>query len=141
MTTNKNEKLAYDQTRFKQVLEGHGIICESRDDYEQKVARYLFGYTDVKEFQKLITLLLVLRRPNLSTELNFSKVHDFLKVSLRKISGETTQRVIGTIERIDAIQNEIERMQEAYHAAERLHDVLQDVALVGAQVAACEYLG
>src|SRR6266566_3163150 len=61
-TANKNEKRAYDQSRFKQVLEGHGIVCESRDDYEQKVARYLFGFTDVKEFQKLITLLLVLRR-------------------------------------------------------------------------------
>ncbi len=139
-TANKNEKRAYDQSRFKQVLEGHGIICESRDDYEQKVARYLFGYTDVKEFQKLITLLLVLRRPNLSTELNFSRVHDFLKVSLRKISGETTQRVIGTIERIDAIQNEIERIQEAFSAAERLHHTLQNVALVGAQLAACEYI-
>src|SRR6266516_5252004 len=139
-TGNKQERRAYDHSRFKQVLEGHGIVCESRDDYEQKVARYLFGFTDVKEFQKLITLLLVLRRPNLSTELNFSRVHDFLKVSLRKISGETTQRVIGTIERIDAIQNEIERIQEAYNAAERLHHALQDVALVGAELAACEYI-
>src|SRR5438045_5506022 len=140
-TANKKEKRAYDQSRFKQVLEGHGIVCESRDDYEQKVARYLFGYTDVKEFQKLITLLLVLRRPNLSTELNFSRVHDFLKISLRKISGETTQRVIGTIERIDAIQNEIERIQEAYNATERLHAAQQQVGLVDAQLAACEYMG
>src|SRR5213080_2551015 len=140
-TANKNEKRAYDQSRFKQVLEGHGIVCESRDDYEQKVARYLFGYTDVKEFQKLITLLLVLRRPNLSTELNFSRVHDFLKVSLRKISGETTQRVIGTIERIDAIQSEIERIQEAYDATERLHRARQGLALTRAQLAACDYMG
>src|SRR6266568_1088363 len=66
-TGNKQERRAYDHSRFKQVLEGHGIVCESRDDYEQKVARYLFGFTDIKEFQKLITLLLVLRRPNLST--------------------------------------------------------------------------
>src|SRR2546421_3121635 len=139
-TANKNEKRAYDQSRFKQVLEGHGIICESRDDYEQKVARYLFGYTDVKEFQKLINLLLVLRRPNLSTELNFSRVHDYLKMSLPKISSETTSHVIGTIERIDGIQSEIERIQEAYDAAERLHRARQYVALVCAQLAACEYI-
>src|SRR5216684_3768867 len=139
-TGNKQDQRAYDHSRFKQILEGHGIVCESREDYEQKVARYLFGFSDVKEFQKLVTLLLVLRRPNLSTELNFSKVHDFLKVSLRKISSETTHRVIGTIERIDAIQNEIERIQEAFSAAERLHHTLQDVALVGAQLTACEYI-
>ena len=140
-TGNKQERRAYDHSRFKQVLEGHGIVCESRDDYEQKVARYLFGFTDVKEFQKLITLLLVLRRPNLSTELSFSKVHDFLKISLRKISSETTNRVIGTIERIDAIQSEIERIQEAYNATEHLHAAQQNVALVDAQLAACEYIG
>ncbi len=140
-TGNKQDQRAYDHSRFKQVLEGHGIVCESREDYEQKVARYLFGFSDVKEFQKLVTLLLVLRRPNLSTELNFSKVHDFLKVSLRKISSETTHRVIGTIERIDAITKEIERIQEAYDAAGRLHSALQDLAVVGAQLAACEYIG
>lgn len=140
-TDNKHEKRAYDHSRFKQVLEGHGIVCDSRDDYEQKVARYLFGFTDIKDFQKLITLLLVLRRPNLSTELNFSRVHDFLKQSLRKISGETTHRVIGTIERIDAISSEIEHIQEAYDATERLHHTLENVALVGAQLAASEYIG
>lgn len=90
---------------------------------------------------KLINLLLVLRRPNLSTELSFSRVHDYLKMSLRKISGETTSRVIGTIERIDAIQNEIERIQEAYDAAERVHRARQVLALSHAQLAGCEYTG
>jgi uncharacterized protein (TIGR02680 family) len=139
-TGNKHEKRAYDHTRFKQLLEGHGIICESQADYERQVARYLFGYSDVKDFEKLINLLLVLRRPNLSTELSFSRVHDYLKMSLPKISSETTSHVIGTIERIDAIQSEIERIQEAYEAAERLHAARQHVALIRAQMAACEYI-
>ncbi len=140
-TGNRHEKRAYDHTRFKQVMEGHGIICDSQADYERQVARYLFGFHDVKDFEKLINLLLVLRRPNLSTELSFSRVHDYLKMSLRKISGETTSRVIGTIERIDAIQNEIERIQEAYDAAERVHRARQVLALSHAQLAGCEYTG
>ncbi len=82
----------------------------------------------------------MLRRPNLSSELSFSRVHDYLKQSLRKISGETTHRVIGTIERIDAITTEIERIQGAYNATERLHQARQSLALVRAQLAACEYI-
>ena len=140
-TGNKHDKRAYDHPRFKQVLEGHGIICDSQADYERQVARYLFGFSDEKDFQKLIDLLLTLRRPNLSSELSFSRVHDYLKQSLRKISGETTSRVIGTIDRIDAINSEIERIQEAYEAAERLHRARQQVALIKAQLAACEYMG
>ncbi len=140
-TGPRHEKRAYDHSRFKQVMEGHGIICDSQADYERQVARYLFGFQDVKDFEKLINLLLVLRRPNLSTELSFSRVHEYLKMSLRKISGETTSRVIGTIERIDSIQNEIERIQEAYDAAERVHRARQTVALARAQLAGCEYTG
>ncbi len=138
-TGSKQDKRALDHARFKQQLEGHGIICDSQNEYERQVARYLFGFDDVKDFQKLINLLLVLRRPNLSSELSFSKVHDYLKQSLRKISGETTSHVIGTIERIDAIQAEKERVQEAYSAAERLHRAQQHLALSRAQLAACEY--
>ena len=138
---SKREKHAFDHPRFKQQLEGHGIICETQTEYERQVARYLFGFSDVKDFQKLIDLLLVLRRPNLSSELSFSRVHDYLKQSLRKISGETTSHVIGTIERIDTIQAEKERIQEAYGAADRLHHAQQRLALSRAQLAACEYNG
>src|SRR5256884_1546195 len=140
-TGSKHDKRAFDHARFKQQLEGHGFICDTQAEYERQVARYLFGFDDVKDFQKLINLLLVLRRPNLSSELSFSRVHDYLKQSLRKISGETTSHVIGTIERIDAIQAEKERIQEAYSAAERLHQAQQNLALSRAQLAACEYTG
>src|SRR6266487_3268108 len=139
-TGSKHDKRAFDHARFKQQLEGHGFICDTQAEYERQVARYLFGFDDVKDFQKLINLLLVLRRPNLSSELSFSRVHDYLKQSLRKISGETTSHVIGTIERIDAIQAEKERIQEAYSAAERLHRAQQHLALSRAQLAACEYI-
>src|SRR3989440_11707713 len=140
-TGSKHDKRAFDHARFKQQLEGHGFICDTQAEYERQVARYLFGFDDVKDFQKLINLLLVLRRPNLSSELSFSRVHDYLKQSLRKISGETTSHVIGTIERIDAIQAEKERIQEAFDSANRLHLAQQQVALIRAQLAACEYTG
>src|SRR2546430_17122154 len=140
-TGSKHDKRAFDHARFKQQLEGHGFICDTQAEYERQVARYLFGFDDVKDFQKLINLLLVLRRPNLSSELSFSKVHDYLKQSLRKISGETTSRVIGTIERIDAIQGEIERIQEAYNAVDCLHRAQQNLVLGRARMSAYEYLG
>ncbi|GAC1430957.1 MAG: TIGR02680 family protein [Ktedonobacteraceae bacterium] len=139
-TGNKQEKRAYDHPHFKQILEGHGILCESQAEYERQVGRHLFGFTDVKDFQKLINLLLVLRRPNLSTELNFSRVHEYLKQSLRKISSETTHRVIGTIERIDSIQSEIERIQEAYDSTDRVHQAVQQLVLARVQLASNEYV-
>ena len=139
-TGSRHDKRAFDHPRFKQQLEGHGIICETQAEYERQVARHLFGFQDARDFSKLINLLLVLRRPNLSSELSFSKVHDYLKQSLRKISGETTSHVIGTIERIDAIQAEKARLQESYNAAERLHQAQQTLVRSQALLAASDYL-
>jgi len=37
------------------AIEGHGIICDTQTEYERQVSRYLFGFEDVKDFQKLLT--------------------------------------------------------------------------------------
>lgn len=131
--------VALDHPGFKRMLNEHGVICETVSDYQAHVARYLFGITDLKEFQNIINMMLVLRRPNLGSELNFSKVHDYLKQSLRKIPEEITRRVTGTIERIDTIQAQVERLQEAYEATNKLDSAAQKLAMAGARRAALAY--
>ncbi len=131
--------VALDHPGFKRMLNEHGVICETVSDYQAHVARYLFGIADLKEFQNIINMMLVLRRPNLGSELNFSKVHDYLKQSLRKIPEEITRRVTGTIERIDTIQAQVERLQEAYEATSKLDSAAQKLAMSGARRAALAY--
>ncbi len=125
--------VALDHPGFKRLLGEHGTICDTVAEYQTFVARYLFGIQEVKEFQNIINMLLVLRKPNLGSELNFSRVHDYLKQSLRKIPDETTRRVTGTIERIDSIQSQVERLQDAWEAAIRLDNAAQKLALAGAR--------
>jgi hypothetical protein len=138
--THDKQKRAYDHAKFKQQLEGHGIVCETQDEYERLVSHYLFGFPDVKDFRNLMNFLLLLRRPNLNTELRFSQVHENLKQSLRKISSQTTGHAIDIIDQIDTIEDEIKRLQEEFQVAQHLHDEQQKLALARARVAACEYL-
>ncbi len=138
--THDKQKRAYDHAKFKQQLEGHGIVCDTQDEYERLVSHYLFGFPDVKDFRNLMNFLLLLRRPNLNTELRFSQVHENLKQSLRKISSQTTGQAIDIIDQIDTIEDEIKRLQEEFQVAQHLHDEQQKLALARAQVAACEYL-
>ena len=138
--THDKQKRAYDHAKFKQQLEGHGIVCDTQDEYERLVSHYLFGFPEVKDFRSLMNFLLLLRRPNLNTELRFSQVHENLKQSLRKISSQTTGQAIDIIDQIDTIEDEIKRLQEEYQVAQQLHDEQQKLALARARVAACEYL-
>ena len=138
--THDKQKRAYDHAKFKQQLEGHGIVCDTQDEYERHVSHYLFGFPDVKDFRNLMNFLLLLRRPNLNTELRFSQVHENLKQSLRKISSSTTSQAIDIIDQIDTIEDEIKRLQEEFQVAQHFHDEQQKLALARAREAACEYL-
>ncbi len=140
MTDQKN--VAYDHSKFKGLLNegGRGIICDTVADYQSHVARYLFDIADVRDFQTIINMMLVIRQPNLGTEINFSRVHDYLKQALPRIPDEITRRVTGTLERIDNIQNQLEHLQEAFDAANTLDRAAQKLALAGSRRAGLVYL-
>lgn len=131
-----SKDVALDHPGFKRMLGPHGIVADTKEEYQTLVARYLFGISDLREFQNIINMMLVLRKPNLGSELNFSRVHDYLKQSLRKIPEEITRRVTGTIERIDSIQAQVEHLQDAHDSVSRLDKAAQSFAVSGARKAA-----
>lgn len=136
------KQVAYDHPSFKRLLAegGRGILCDTVADYQAHVARYLFGINEVRDFQNIINMMLVVRQPNLGTEINFTRVHDYLKQALPRIPDEITRRVTDTLERIDNIQNQLERLQEASEAATALDKAAQKLALAGARRGALGYL-
>jgi hypothetical protein len=136
------QNVAYDHPAFKRVLseDGRGMVCDTVADYQSVVARYLFNIEDVRDFQNIINMILVIRQPNLGTEINFTRVHDYLKQALPRIPEDITRRVTGTLERIDSIQNQLEHLQEAYDAASALDKAAQKLALAGARRTALTFL-
>ena len=136
------KKIAYDHPTFKRQLSegGRGIVCDTVADYQSHVARYLFNIEDSRDFQNIINMMLVVRQPNLGTEINFTRVHDYLKQALPRIPDEITRRVTGTLERIDSIQTQLERLQEAFDAAAALDRAAQDLAVAGSRRSALAYV-
>jgi len=128
-----SKAVALDHPGFKRMLGEHGQVCETVTEYQERVARYLFGIEEVREFQNIMSMLVVLRRPNLGSELNLTNVHTYLKQSLRKIPEDTTRRVTGTIERIDNIQSQLERLQDAQESTSRLDTASQKLAFANAR--------
>lgn len=131
---------ACDLRTFKKFLTEHGLICENQREYEQKVAQYLFHFTDLNDYRRLIRQLLYLRQPNLNSVLSLEAVRAFLDQSLPALPSDLIQHAATTLELMDSLQEEIERRQEAYAAVERLHRAQQIVSMAQARLAACEYI-
>jgi Putative exonuclease SbcCD, C subunit len=134
------DKRPLSQGALKQLLKDHGQVCEKQGEYEHLVSRYLFGFTNTERFHDLIDLLLILRQPNLSSELTLAKVHEQLSLALPAIPTEVTRRVINTINEIQAINEQLQRLQDEQEAVEELHRAQQSLIFNEARQAGCDYL-
>jgi hypothetical protein len=131
---------ATDLKTFKKLVSEHGILCNSQREYEQKVAQYLFNFSNIEDFQRLIRLLLYLRQPNLNSVLSLETIRSYLDQSLPALPADLIQNAATTIELMDSLQAEIERRQKAYRAVERLHQAQQIVTMGHARIAAYAYI-
>ncbi|HLI05565.1 MAG TPA: SbcC/MukB-like Walker B domain-containing protein [Ktedonobacteraceae bacterium] len=133
-------RYACDLKTFKKTLADHGMICNTQAEYEQKVASYLFNFSNINDFRRLVRQLLYLRQPNISSVLSLEAVREFLDQSLPALPSELVQHAATTLEIMESLQEEIERRKDAYAAVERLHKAQQIVIMARARLSACEYI-
>src|SRR5690242_13561090 len=76
---------AHDFKTFRKMIAEHGLVCETSRDYTAKVSQYLFNFSIVADFQRLLQQLLYLRQPNLNTVLSLESVRKFLDKSLPQV--------------------------------------------------------
>ncbi len=131
---------AYDMKTFKKMVAERGIVCDTVREYEAKVAQYLFNFSSIADFRRLIRQLLYLRQPNLNSVLSLETVRTFLDQSLPQIPDDLLQHAANTLELMDTLQEEIARRKDAYNAVERLHAAQQSLVIAKARFAACEYV-
>jgi Putative exonuclease SbcCD, C subunit len=131
---------AYDIKTFKKMVAEHGTVCDTVREYEAKVAQYLFNFSNIADFRRLIRQLLYLRQPNLNSVLSLETVRTYLDQSLPQIPDDLLQHAANTLELMDNLQDEIARRKQAYNAVERLHAAQQSLTIAKARLAACEYV-
>ncbi|HEY1351592.1 MAG TPA: SbcC/MukB-like Walker B domain-containing protein [Ktedonobacteraceae bacterium] len=131
---------ACDLKSFKKLLAEHGIACNTQHEYEQKVASYLFNFSHVNDFRRLIRQLLYVRQPNISSILSLETVREFLDQALPALPDDLIQKAASTLEIMESLKEEIERRRSAFAAVERLHQAQQIVTMAHARLKACEYL-
>ena len=136
----RTARKAYDLKTFKKMVAERGIVCETAREYAQKVSQYLFNFSNVNDFHRLIQQLLYLRQPNLNSVISLESVRTFLDRSLPQIPDDLLQHAASTLELMDNLKDEITRRKQAYTAVERLHASQQSLTVARARLAACEYL-
>jgi ABC-type dipeptide/oligopeptide/nickel transport system ATPase component len=131
---------AIDARTFRKTIAEHGLVYDSANEYEQKVAQMLFNFSNIQDFRRLIRQLLYLRQPNLNSVLSLEAVRAYLDQSLPQIPLDMIQHAATTLEMMDSLREEIERRRKAYSATEKLHHAQEALTLARVRNAARDYL-
>jgi uncharacterized protein (TIGR02680 family) len=99
--------------RLEEALDGQGrVFVDDRDGYRHEVNHMLFGLADFRQFEKLMDLLLELRKPGLGKRLKAEDLSDMLSSSLPGLDLELLANVADGFNRLEEHRAELDQLKE-----------------------------
>ena len=95
---------------------------ERGSDYKQMVNRMLFGCAEMEQYDRLLRLLIQLRKPKLSKDFSPRLVQEILNASLQPLSEEDIAPMVNSMEKMDTIQHRLEAMGQSLQEARQLRN-------------------
>jgi uncharacterized protein (TIGR02680 family) len=103
---------------------GADAVHDSAESYRAAVDHALFGLGPHR-FPNLIELLLVLRRPHLAGKLNLDLLSKVLSDGLAALDDQLIADVAASFEDLEAVQSDLQRLQEAHRTVRTFLPVYQ----------------
>jgi uncharacterized protein (TIGR02680 family) len=115
-------------------LIGHDNWYDRAPDYKARVARELFGLTDLARYRNLVHLLYGLRRPTIGDKIESGELVKVLSDALPPLDEEVIDKVARNLDDLDSVREELARLEKTNTALAAflksyrgyLHGVLRD---------------
>ena len=95
---------------------------ERGSDYKQMVNRMIFGCAELEQYDRLLRLLIQLRKPKLSKDFSPRMVQEILNASLQPLSEEDIAPMVNSMEKMDTIQHRLEALAQSLQEARQLRN-------------------
>ena len=113
---------------------GHDNWYDRPADYRARVARDLFGLTDLARYRNLVHLLYGLRRPTIGDRIESGELVKVLSDALPPLDDEVIDKVAHNLDDLDSVREELARLEKTNAALTAflksyrgyLHGVLRD---------------
>ncbi len=113
-------RLPYSKQDLKKVLGSEVPFTDSPGEYKAMVNKYIFGFRRMEQYEQFIRLLVKVRAPKLSKEFKPTKVYDILNESLQTLTDEELRAMVDAMEKMDAIQNNLDHLKAAQKDAQNI---------------------
>ncbi len=113
-------RIPYSKQDLKKVLGPEVPFTDSPGEYKAMVNKYIFGFRRMEQYEQFIRLLVKVRAPKLSKEFKPTKVYDILNESLQTLTDEELRAMVDAMEKMDAIQNNLDHLKAAQKDAQNI---------------------
>ena len=93
-------------------LVGHDNWYERPADYRARVARELFGLTDLARYRNLVHLLYGLRRPTIGDRIESGELVKVLSDALPPLDDDVIDKVARNLDDLDSVREELARLEK-----------------------------
>jgi len=93
-------------------LVGHDNWYERPADYRARVARELFGLTDLARYRNLVHLLYGLRRPTIGDRIESGALVNVLSDALPPLDDDVVDKVARNLDDLDSVREELARLEK-----------------------------
>ncbi len=90
---------------------------ERGSDYKRMVNRMLFGCAEAEQYDRLLKLLIQLRKPKLSKDFSPHLVREILNESLQPLSEDDIAPMVNSLEKMDDIQAQLDNLRQSLQDA------------------------
>lgn len=106
-------RIPLDKQEIKKILGEETPFTDAPREYKALVNKYLFGFRKAEQYEQFIQLLIKVRAPKLSKDLNPGKIYEILNESLQTLSDEDLRVMVDAMEKMDSIQDSLDQLGRA----------------------------
>ena len=111
------QNLPLSKRKLHQLIEDPSCWTESQTAYKEMVNKQIFGFEDIRQYDQLVQLLIMVRAPKLSKDFRPTEVKKLLNLSLQVLTDDDLSAMVSTMEQMDNLEDTLHGYQRAMQDA------------------------
>ena len=111
------QNLPLSKRKLHQLMEDPECWAESQTAYKEMVNKQIFRFGDIRQYDQLVQLLIMVRAPKLSKDFRPTEVKKLLNLSLQVLTDDDLSAMVSTMEQMDNLEDTLHGYQRAMQDA------------------------
>ncbi len=111
------QNLPLSKRKLHQLIDDPKCWAESQTAYKEMVNDQIFRFEDIRQYDQLVQLLIMVRAPKLSKDFRPTEVKKLLNLSLQVLTDDDLSAMVSTMEQMDNLEDTLHGYQAAMQSA------------------------